>query len=121
MVFDILWKVFCVECPVFGYLWFGFGNKQHLVLCVCTHYLYVTTVKVSIFQIFLMAFRILRMRKEARRNAKLDEIFQVPVTMRQWFCVSLAVIFLPFYRREIRRGQGGSLWSSWRRFTGSIR
>ena len=30
----------------------------------------------KIFQIVLMAFRILRMRKEARRNAKLDEIFQ---------------------------------------------
>ena len=30
----------------------------------------------KIFQIILMAFRILRMRKEARRNAKLDEIFQ---------------------------------------------
>ena len=30
----------------------------------------------KIFQITLMAFRILRLRKEARRNAKLDEIFQ---------------------------------------------
>jgi Ca2+-binding EF-hand superfamily protein len=33
-------------------------------------------VEFKIFQKIFMAFRILRLRKEARRNAKLDEIFQ---------------------------------------------
>ena len=36
----------------------------------------LTNFMFKIFQRILMAFRILRLRKEARRNAKLDEIFQ---------------------------------------------
>ena len=65
-----------------------------------------------------MAFRVVRLRREARRNAKLEEIF----TVREGGVVSrLGIIVVFLFRRKIKDRLGLSMWTLSPRYSGCMR